>query len=62
MLKSKAERQAHKRALGLGARAARQQREHRQGANTRIYESLGPGRGYIQIRIRDGKQVSRTPA
>ena len=57
----KADRQAAKRAAGQGKRYARQQGERYMGANVRVYESLGSGKGYVQVRLRDGKRVSTTP-
>lgn len=57
----KATRQALKRYEQEGKRYARQKGERNMGPNTRVYSSLGAGRGYVQIRLRDGKQVSKTP-
>lgn len=57
----KAERQLANREAREGNRFERQRREHRQGANVRIYEALGLGKGYVQVRLRDGKRVSTTP-
>ncbi len=61
MTKSKAERQAFNRDLKKGNRYLRQQNERRQGPNVRVYESLGAGKGYVQVRIRDGQRTSKTP-
>lgn len=60
----KAERQLANRELKKGNRYQRQQSERREGPNVRVYELIGGqrGKGYIQIRTRDGKQVSKTPA
>lgn len=58
----KATRQAIKRGNQEGKRYARQKNERRAGPNVRVYSPLGAGRGYVQIRLRDGKQVSKTPA
>jgi hypothetical protein len=57
----KAERQQAKREVRQGNRQARQRSERNQGPNTRVYESLGSGKGYVQVRLRDGKRVSTTP-
>lgn len=59
----KAERQLAKREAKQGERYQRQQSERREGPNVRVYELVGGQRskGYIQIRARDGKQVSKTP-
>jgi spore maturation protein CgeB len=57
----KAERQQASRELRKGNRYERQRKERNLGPNIRVYESLGSGKGYIQVRLRDGKRVSTTP-
>lgn len=57
--KSKAERQAIRRAHGLGNRAERQRNQRRTGPNVRVHDGIGKISGYTVTRLRDGVIISK---